>query len=245
MSETDEPQPEVDDGTHPSQTATVAAPAVSSKPETASPRPKTWTGWLRRREANRIDVDLSSKPEPERTKREPWWRRPPAAIDWIKGIVALIVAVAGLIFLFEPGCKPQPPPDEIKGTLSDSTVSRASYKRFLQRQHLPIPPDLSDEYLARVGAMVEFHYEIVGLAGKRLAMTWELSDAATNELVSEEASAYDLTPSTNLDAGDWAIWVPGTKPGRSYYVTVTVFKPEGPPYALASVDTEVFEGIPG
>jgi hypothetical protein len=91
--------------------------------------------------------------------------------------------------------------------------------------------------------MVEFHYEIIGLSGKHLPLAWELSDQATNDRVAAEQSAYDLEPSKNEDAGDWAIWIPAPKPGREYYATVTIYKPEGPPYELRHFRTTTFPGF--
>ena len=38
--------------------------------------------------------------------------------------------------------------------------------------------------------MIPFHYEITGLRRKKLPLRWELSNAATNDLVAAENSAY-------------------------------------------------------
>ena len=91
--------------------------------------------------------------------------------------------------------------------------------------------------------MVEFGYEIVGLSGKHLPLAWELSDRATNELVDADQSAFDLVPSKNDDSGDWAVWIAAPRPGRKYYATVTIYKPEGPPYELKHFRTETFPGF--
>jgi hypothetical protein len=169
-------------------------------------------------------------------------RRP--SLAEASAFVALVGGIVGLVFTFAPSCRPQPPPGAVKATISDIRAVRpVSFRRFLQRQQIPISPDMTSQFLARRGVMVEFHYEIIGLSGKPLPLSWQLSDASTNELVSAEQSAYKLTPSKDDDAGDWAIWIPAPKPGRAYYVTVTIFKPQGPPYELKHFDTVRFRGF--
>lgn len=149
-----------------------------------------------------------------------------------------------LVFTFAPGCEPQPPSPTTRATITDVRAVRpVSFRRFLQRQQIPIPPDMTPRFLARKGVMVEFGYEIIGLSGKHLLLGWELSDNATNELVDEEQSTFELVPSKNDDAGDWAVWIPAPKPRRRYYATVKVYKPEGPPYELKHFRTETFQGF--
>jgi hypothetical protein len=176
----------------------------------------------------------------------PSWRRRlrrPTVVE-AGAFVALVGGIVGLVFTFAPGCRPQPPPAATKATISDvHAVRPVTFRRFLQRQHIPIPPEMTPQFLARRGVMVEFHYEIIGLSGKHLLLAWELSDAATNDLVAAEQSAYELTPSKNEDAGDWAIWIPAPKPGRSYYAIVTIYKPQGPPYELKHFRTQRFPGF--
>jgi hypothetical protein len=184
-------------------------------------------------------TEVTSVPTPSRRRR----LRRPTLVE-ASTFVVLVGGIVALVFVFAPGCEPQPPPDAVKATISDVGVVRpVKFRRFLQRQQIPIPPDMTPEFLARRGVMVEFHYEIIGLSGKQLALSWELSDAATNDLVSAEQSAYMLAPSKNEDAGDWAIWLPAPKPGRRYYVTVAIYKPQGPPYELKHFVTPKFPGF--
>jgi hypothetical protein len=91
--------------------------------------------------------------------------------------------------------------------------------------------------------MIPFHYEIIGLRGRRLPLRWELSDAATNDLIDSEDSAYKLMPANNDEAADWSIWLPAPKKGRDYYVTVTIYQPKGPPYELKHFDSPAFSGL--
>jgi hypothetical protein len=186
------------------------------------------------------DAGSEAKATPSKGHR---LRRP--TLSEIAIVVGLIGAVVALVFKLAPGCQPESPSNVVRAEISDvRPVHPFSFKRFLQRQQSPIPPDLTKEYLARLGVMVEFHYEIFGLSGKQLALGWELSDVKTNELVAAKLETYTLTPSKDHDAGDWSVWVPAPKPGRDYYVTVTIYKPEGPPYELKHVQTETFPGFP-
>jgi hypothetical protein len=172
-----------------------------------------------------------------------WHLRRPTVFE-AGAFVAMVAAIVGLVFIFKPGWKPQPPPRVAKATISDVEALRpVSFRRFLQRQQIPIPPEMTPEFLARRGVMVEFHYEIIGLSGKHLRLAWDVSDWATNDLVAGEQSSYELVPSKNDDAGDWAIWIPAPKPGRKYYATVTIYKPPGPPYELKHFRTSSFPGF--
>ena len=159
-------------------------------------------------------------------------------------VVGLVGGIVALVFIIKPGWKPQADPDVAKATISDTKVVQpVTFRRYLQRQQLAIPPSLSPAYLARRGVMIPFHYEIMGLRNKKLPLRWELSDAASNDLIASEDSAYRLTPSTNDEAADWSVWLPAPKQGRKYYVTVTIYQAKGPPYELKHFDSPTFPGL--
>ena len=159
-------------------------------------------------------------------------------------VVGLVGGIIALVFIVKPGWKPQAAMDVTKATISDTKVVQpVSFKRYLQRQQLPISPTLSSTYLARSGVMIPFHYEIIGLRGRKLPLRWELSDAATNDLIDSEDSAFRLMPANNDEAADWSIWLPAPKKGRDYYVTVTIYQPKGPPYELKHFDSPRFPGL--
>jgi hypothetical protein len=169
-------------------------------------------------------------------------RRP--TLGQASALVGVIGGIVALIFIFEPGWKPQSTPDVAKATITDTHVVQPfTFKRYLQRQQFPVPTGLTPAYLARPGTMIAFHYEITGLRHKKLPLRWELSDASTNDLVASQNSAFTLIPSTNDDAGDWSVWVPSPKKGRSYYVTVTIYQAKGPPYELKHFDSPKFSGL--
>jgi hypothetical protein len=177
-------------------------------------------------------------------KAKPSLRHP--SLGQASAVVGLIGGVVVLIFIFKPGWKPQAPSNASKATITDKRVFQpVSFKRYLQRQQLPINPALTREYLNRPGVMVSFHYEIVGLRHKKLPLRWELSDVSTNDLVASKNSAYTLVPANDDDAGDWSVWVPAPSKGRDYYVTVTIYQPQGPPYELKHFDSPTFPGLGG
>ena len=186
-------------------------------------------------------ADGASQPEAAGSRKSRL-RRP--TLGQASALVALVAGIVALVFVFKPGWKPQAAPDVAKATITDTHVVQPfTFKRYLQRQQFPIPAGLAPAYLARRGTMIAFHYEITGLRHKKLPLRWELSNAATNDLVASEDSAYTLIPSTNDDAGDWSVWVPAPKKGRSYYVTVTIYQAKGPPYELKHFDSPRFRGI--
>jgi hypothetical protein len=169
---------------------------------------------------------------------------PRLSLGQVSALVGLVASVVALIFIFKPGWKPQAPANASKATIGETRVFQpVTFRRYLQRQQLPIAPGLTRAYLDRRGVMVSFHYEITGLRHKKLPLRWELSNAATNDLVAAENSAYTLLPSNDDDAGDWSVWVPSPKQGANYYVTVTIYQPQGPPYELKHFDSPTFPGM--
>jgi hypothetical protein len=158
--------------------------------------------------------------------------------------IGLIGGVLALVFVLKPGWQPRQSPDISKATVSDTRVVQpVRFRRYLEIQQLPIPSGMTRAFLRRRGTMVRFHYEIQGLGHKTLQLRWEVSNAAANDLVASSSSAYTLTPSNNDDAGDWSVWIPSLKKGHDYYVTVTIYQPQGPPYELKHFDSPNFRGL--
>jgi hypothetical protein len=189
-----------------------------------------------------VTAEKAAAPPAEAPK--PGWLRRRPSVGQASALVGLVGGIVALVFIFKPGWKPQAPSDASKATITDTRVFQpVTFRRYLQRQQLPIGAGLSRTYLARTGVMVSFHYEIVGLRHKKLPLRWELSNAATNDLVASENSAFTLVPANDDDAGDWSVWVPAPRKGRDYYVTVTIYQPQGPPYELKHFDSPNFPGL--
>jgi hypothetical protein len=162
-----------------------------------------------------------------RQRTSPTSRRNPfVLVGQITAVVTLFTGILTLVFIVRPGWQPSKPPDEGKAEVSEVGVVRPfTYGRYLQRLSLPAGT-LSQQQLRRHGALVEFHYEITGFREKQLPLRWELNDRDTNDLVAEDR-ALAIQPSTNSEGRDWYVWVPTPKTERTYYVTVTIYQPNG------------------
>jgi hypothetical protein len=177
-------------------------------------------------------------------------RNPLVYVGQAAGVVALVASVVGLLFVFKPGWKPEPPPDVGTLKIVDSSVRQpVTFGRYLERVRLP-PMGFTKAFRQRQGLLIEFDYEAAGFRGKRLPIQWELVDAKTNDRVltgDEDADGNDavgIEPSTNQEAAKWFVWVPAPKAGRNYYVTVTIYQPRKGEVdvPLADFDTAEFPG---
>jgi hypothetical protein len=168
---------------------------------------------------------------------------PLAHVGAAAAVVGLIASVVGLVFLFKPDLQPKPAPDVGSLKIVDSDVRQpVTFGRYLERVRSS-PGDVTREFLQRPGLLVEFDFVAEGFRGKRLPIQWDLVDAKTNDRVSGDG-ALGITPSTNNDAATWFVWVPAPAAGRTYYVTVTIYRPlkgEGD-VPLADFDTPQFKG---
>ena len=163
------------------------------------------------------------------------------SLSTIGAVVGIVTGIIGLVFLLKPDWAPRLGPDEGKAAVTDLRIMKPiTFRRYLQIQELPAG-SLSQELLRRQGALFQFHYDISGFKGKQLPLRWELSDQATNELVSRD-KALTIKPSTNAEGRDWSVWVPVPTTRRKYYVTVTIFQPEGT-VPLRAFDSPVFAGL--
>ena len=170
-------------------------------------------------------------------------RNPLVYVGQVAAVIGLISGIVGLLFLFKPGWKPQPAPDVGTLKIVESQVRQpVTFGRYFERLRLA-PGDVSKEFLQRPGLLIEFDVEAKGLRGKRLPIQWELVDAKTNDRVAAD-DAIGLKPSTNEEALKWFAWVPAPKPGRTYYVTVTIYQPRkgDVDIPLAAFDTPEFSG---
>jgi hypothetical protein len=171
-------------------------------------------------------------------------RNPLVYVGQAGGVVALIASVVGLLFVFKPGWKPEPPRDVGTLEIVDSGVRQpVTFGRYLERVRLP-PLDMTKAFLQRRGLLIDFAYQAEGFRGKRLPIQWELVDAKTNDRVSGD-DAVSITPSTNDEAAKWFVWVPAPAAGRQYYVTVTIYQPRkgDVDVPLADFDTQEFSAF--
>jgi hypothetical protein len=171
-------------------------------------------------------MSTAAKPARRRRTKQAAGRNPLILVGQIAAVVSLITGILTLVFMVRPGWQQSAPPDVGKAEISETAVVRPyTFGRYLQRLSLS-PGTMSKQQLQRLGALVEFHYEITGFRGKELPLRWELNDVATNELVSED-QAVSIKPATNAEGRDWFVWVPAPRTDRTYYVTVTIYQPKG------------------
>jgi hypothetical protein len=194
-------------------------------------------------------TDATPAPEgPEGRRRNPiayflQKRNPLVYVGQAAGVVALVASVVGLLFVFKPGWKPEPPPDVGTLKIVDSSVRQpVTFGRYLERLRLP-PLDMTKAFLQRRGLLIEFDYQAEGFRGKRLPIQWELVNARSNDRVAGD-DAVAIVPSTNNQAAKWFVWVPAPDAGRTYYVTVTIYQPRkgDVDVPLADFDTAEFPG---
>ena len=85
-------------------------------------------------EPDGTDDETDTEPGKKRRRRRP-------TLTELGAIVALVGAVVALVFKLAPGCQPESPSNVVKAEISDvRQVHPFSFKRFLQRQQIPIPP---------------------------------------------------------------------------------------------------------
>ena len=205
---------------------------------------------------NPADVTTAPEEPAGRQRRNPLAyffkkRNPLVYVGQAAAVVGLIGGVVGLLFIFKPGWKPQPPPDVGTLKIVDSSVRQpVTFGRYLERVRLP-PLDFTKAFLQRRGLLIEFDYHAEGFRGKRLPIQWDLVDAKTNDRVFVDGEddaggngSVGIRPSTNNEAAKWFVWVPGPEAGRTYYVTVTIYQPRkgDVDVPLADFDTPEFSG---
>ena len=105
--------------------------------------------------------------EPASEKRSVW-----SLVAQLTGVVSAVVALVGLVLVFAPGLKPDPPPVS-KGAAfgevtTDPIVTRLDYLRRLDRA----VGDYTAAQLRRPGAVVSFNVQITGHKGENLPLRW-------------------------------------------------------------------------
>jgi len=182
--------------------------------------------------------------KPGGSRRRKLTARPQTRRDWfgvvgkLTALVGLVTGVVTLLFLFFPGLKPVHV-DVGTATITDvKTLQPVTFRRYLQETETE-EGTMSPAALNRPGVLVSFHYQLEGFGGRAIPLRWELNNAKTNDLVDQD-QAVSITPSTNSEGRDWAVWVPQPKRQGKYYITVTLYQPEKQPVALKRFYTKDF-----
>jgi hypothetical protein len=165
-----------------------------------------------------------------------------ALVAQVGTVVTVVSGIVSLVFVFRPGCQPQPGPDRAAAAISDVTVERGvSFGQYLQRLDYPAGT-LSRDYLGRKGVLVQFHFKIDGFKGKPLPLQTQLINDDTHDLVGSTVSGISLTPGTNAEEGDWFAWSVVPKTRHRYHVVVTIKQPDGN-VDLRAFPTPRFKGL--
>ena len=165
-----------------------------------------------------------------------------ALIAQVGTVVTVVSGIVSLVFVFRPGCQPQPGPDRAAAAISDVTVERGvSFGQYLQRLDYPAGT-LSRAYLARKGVLVQFHFKIDGFKGKSLPLQTQLINDDTHDLVGTTARGISLVPGTNSEEGDWFAWSVVPRSRHHYHVVVAIKQPDGN-VDLRAFPTPPFKGL--
>jgi hypothetical protein len=152
-----------------------------------------------------------------------------AVVGALGAIITLVSGLLGLVFLLLPSLKPEasaPPPVHRAVHLSRVSFDpRITFAQYLQRSHIPAG-DLDRATLARPGALLTIHYEIIGYKDVRLPLRWQLLDLRSAGEMGEE-QAITISGISQHDEGDWLVWAPlPRRPGR-YVLDVALLPPKG------------------
>ena len=184
-----------------------------------------------------MSADAKATGEPKRK------RSVLALVGQAGAIVSLVSGLVGLVFVFRPGCQPQPPPDRASAAISDVSVEPGvRFGQYLQRLDYPAGT-LSRSYLRRKGVLVQFHFKIDGFKGKALPLETQVIDDDTHDLVPGGSTrGISITPGTNADEGDWFAWSPVPAKPHRYHLVVTIKQPDGN-VDLRAFPTPRFKGL--
>jgi hypothetical protein len=157
----------------------------------------------------------------------------------------LCSALAGLVFLFFPGLKPErhvPPPAQsasITGVVVNPRTTRGQFLDYSDQSKL----GFTGRQLAVVGASAFARLQIVGYRGRTLTLERQVVDAGTGEVV-DVARDFGITPSAERFEHRWWDWTP-LRRGRGRYVMIIKLFDERSRTAIACGQTAPFGALRG
>ena len=182
-------------------------------------------------------ADPKARRSAERTPKK---RSPFVLFGQLGAAVSTIATIVGLVLVFAPGLKPDPPAAEKGAAFSDITVdpnvTRADYLKRLDRG----PGGYTPQQLRRRGAIVAFHLTITGHKGEDLPLRWGVYSAGDGSQVYRE-KATTLTPEAPVDEASSAIWTPLPRGRGPYYVLLQLFEED----ALVAINQARSKSFPG
>jgi hypothetical protein len=157
----------------------------------------------------------------------------------VAALVAFVGSVLGIVFVLWPSLKPEPPSPTRSVTLSALGFEpHVTFGAYLRRIHQD-PGGLEDAVLDERGALVSFHFVIVGYKKRSLPLTWQLIDATGGDVL-EENRDIKLKADVTKDGADWAAWVPLPRGHRRrVFIEVILYEPRGI-MAMRTLRTKTF-----
>lgn len=144
----------------------------------------------------------------------------------IGGVVSTLATVIGLVFVFAPNLKPEPPPLRKEAVFREIEVERnVSRAQYLQRIDRGLG-SYAPRQLRESGVLVRFNVVMTGHEGDDLPLRWALYDERTGSQIHRDM-ATTLTPEAETDEASWQVWTPLPKRRGPYYVLLQLFEEDG------------------
>lgn len=180
-----------------------------------------------------------------RTARE-WLGELSTTIKAAGGLAGALAAIAGLVFLFFPGCRPSLEDGEGSATFSKPTLEKpVTYGQFLERVEVPAEGS-TEEQLARPGVLVGVMVTIKGYKDKALPLRWYILDVSTHDIVEQQSKRFLLETNRDEAPAVWPLWVPLPKGPGPFKLVLQIYPPSatGKPgiVPLAETETDPFPG---
>jgi hypothetical protein len=151
-------------------------------------------------------------------------RSPMANVAAVGTILTVISALVGLVFLFVPGLKPEPPaPTRSARLASVEFVPSLSMRQMLDRTDQSTAGLTREELATRV-VFLRYRFETVGYKGKELPIKTELIRADRDEV--NEQRPFAIVPQANEDNGTWFTWAELPRDRARYRLLLQIFEPD-------------------
>lgn len=197
-----------------------------------------------------MSTDPAEAPaEPPPTPRRPhrmraWLGELSTTVKAVGGVAGAIATIVGLVFLFFPGCRPSPTPDEGSATFSKPTLEQpVTFGQYLDRVEIP-RDSFTDTELNRPGVLVGVQVTIKGYRGEALPLRWYLLDGP--EIVDQQSKRHALTADRNEAPAAWSFWVPLERGTGPFKIVLQIYPPNAKPgqAGVVPLDEEETERFP-
>jgi hypothetical protein len=184
---------------------------------------------------------------PERRTVREWLGELSTTIKAAGGLAGAIAAIAGLVFLFFPGCRPSLENGEGSATFSKPTLEQpVTYGQYLQRVEVPAE-GTSEEQLARPGVLAGVMVTIKGYKDAALPLRWYVLDLNTHDIVDQQSKRRLIEADRDEEPAVWPLWVALPKGPGPFKLVLQIYPPNAKPgkpgiAPLAETETDPFPG---